>query len=93
MEQPAWVRLNIHTLGGLNEFPFLVLVKSNQKVRDSTPAQTPLLQRNGSAAGGQAASQVGSGTPGPGSMGPSPHMVRRGKSLMPNPIGRLLWRL
>ncbi|CAG04476.1 unnamed protein product, partial [Tetraodon nigroviridis] len=50
---------------------------SNQKGRDSTPAQTPLLQRNGSA-GGQAASQVGSGPPGPGPMGPSPHMVRRG---------------
>lgn len=51
-------------------------------MRDSTPAPAPPLQRNGSAGGGQAASQVGSGTPGPGSMGPSPHMVRRGKSLI-----------
>ncbi|XP_056897657.1 rho GTPase-activating protein 17a isoform X2 [Takifugu flavidus] len=52
---------------------------SNQKGRDATPAPTPLLQRNGSGGGGgQAAGQVGSGTPGAGTMGPSPHMVRRG---------------
>ncbi|TKS90060.1 Rho GTPase-activating protein 17 [Collichthys lucidus] len=51
---------------------------SNPKLRDSTPAQTPLLQRNGSAGGGQAAGQLGTGTPGAGSMGPSPHMMRRG---------------
>ncbi|TMS22359.1 Rho GTPase-activating protein 17, partial [Larimichthys crocea] len=50
---------------------------SNPKLRDSTPAQTPLLQRNGSAGGGQAAGQLGTGTPGAGSMGPSPHMMRR----------------
>ncbi|XP_072230216.1 rho GTPase-activating protein 17a isoform X2 [Leuresthes tenuis] len=40
---------------------------SNPKLRDSTPAPTPVLQRNGSGGGGQA-----------GSMGPSPHMIRRG---------------
>ncbi|KAG8009032.1 Rho GTPase-activating protein 17 [Nibea albiflora] len=51
---------------------------SNPKLRDSTPAQTPLLQRNGSAGGGQAAGQLGTGTPGAGSMGPSPHMMRKG---------------
>ncbi|XP_027144965.1 rho GTPase-activating protein 17a isoform X5 [Larimichthys crocea] len=51
---------------------------NNPKLRDSTPAQTPLLQRNGSAGGGQAAGQLGTGTPGAGSMGPSPHMMRRG---------------
>ncbi|XP_056897716.1 rho GTPase-activating protein 17a isoform X9 [Takifugu flavidus] len=52
---------------------------NNQKGRDATPAPTPLLQRNGSGGGGgQAAGQVGSGTPGAGTMGPSPHMVRRG---------------
>ncbi|XP_076025721.1 rho GTPase-activating protein 17a isoform X4 [Genypterus blacodes] len=48
------------------------------RLRDSTftPASTPLLQRNGSASG--AAGQLGTGTPGAGSMGPSPHMMRRG---------------
>ncbi|KAG7226457.1 hypothetical protein INR49_013869 [Caranx melampygus] len=51
---------------------------SNPKLRDSTPAQTPLLQRNGSGGGGQAAGQLGTGNPGAGSMGPSPHMMRRG---------------
>ncbi|XP_053196735.1 rho GTPase-activating protein 17a isoform X3 [Scomber japonicus] len=52
---------------------------SNPKLRDSTPAQTPLLQRNGSGGGGgQAAGQLGTGTPGAGPMGPSPHMMRRG---------------
>eukprot|EP00066_Takifugu_rubripes_P013710 XP_011602976.1 PREDICTED: rho GTPase-activating protein 17-like isoform X4 [Takifugu rubripes] len=52
---------------------------NNQKGRDATPAPTPLLQRNGSGGGGgQAGGQVGSGTPGAGTMGPSPHMVRRG---------------
>ncbi|XP_056221882.1 rho GTPase-activating protein 17a isoform X4 [Seriola aureovittata] len=51
---------------------------SNPKLRDSTTAPTPLLQRNGSGGGGQAAGQLGTGTPGAGSMGPSPHMMRRG---------------
>ncbi|KAM7371066.1 hypothetical protein PAMP_010563 [Pampus punctatissimus] len=52
---------------------------SNPKLRDSTPAQTPLLQRNGSAGGGvQTAGQLGTGTPGAGPTGPSPHMMRRG---------------
>lgn len=48
------------------------------KQRDSTPAPTPVLQRNGSGGGGQAAGQLGTGTSGAGSMGPSPHMMRRG---------------
>ncbi|XP_071391826.1 rho GTPase-activating protein 17a isoform X3 [Centroberyx affinis] len=49
---------------------------SNPKLRDagSTSNPTPLVQRNGSGGGGQA----GMGTPGAGSMGPSPHMMRRG---------------
>ncbi|XP_051272863.1 rho GTPase-activating protein 17a isoform X2 [Dicentrarchus labrax] len=51
---------------------------SNPKLRDSTPAHTPLLQRNGSGGGGQAAGQLGTGTSGGGSMGPSPHTMRRG---------------
>ncbi|XP_041818228.1 rho GTPase-activating protein 17a isoform X4 [Chelmon rostratus] len=51
---------------------------NNAKLRDSTPAQTPLLQRNGSGGGGQAAGQLGTGTSGAGSMGPSPHMMRKG---------------
>ncbi|XP_034716310.1 rho GTPase-activating protein 17a isoform X5 [Etheostoma cragini] len=51
---------------------------NNPKFRDSTPAPTPLLQRNGSGGGGPAAGQLGTGTPGAGSMGPSPHMMRRG---------------
>ncbi|KAK2820827.1 hypothetical protein Q5P01_023786 [Channa striata] len=51
---------------------------SNTRLRDSTSAPTPLLQRNGSGGGGQAAGQLGTGTPGAGSMGPSPHMMRRG---------------
>ncbi|XP_078135660.1 rho GTPase-activating protein 17a isoform X1 [Sander vitreus] len=51
---------------------------SNPKQRDSTPAPTPLLQRNGSGGGAPAAGQLGAGTPGAGSMGPSPHMMRRG---------------
>ncbi|KAA8581808.1 hypothetical protein FQN60_003389, partial [Etheostoma spectabile] len=50
----------------------------NPKLRDSTPAPTPQLQRNGSGGGGPAAGQLGTGTPGAGSMGPSPHMMRRG---------------
>ncbi|XP_034563607.1 rho GTPase-activating protein 17a isoform X4 [Notolabrus celidotus] len=49
---------------------------NNPKLRD--PTSTPLLQRNGSAAGGQAAGQLGTGNPGAGSMGPSPHLMRRG---------------
>ncbi|XP_029383515.1 rho GTPase-activating protein 17a isoform X4 [Echeneis naucrates] len=51
---------------------------NNPKLRDSTPAPTPLLQRNGSGGGSQAAGQLGTGAPGAGSMGPSPHMMRRG---------------
>ncbi|XP_035469436.2 rho GTPase-activating protein 17a isoform X2 [Scophthalmus maximus] len=51
---------------------------SNPRLRDSTPTPTPLLQRNGSGGGGQAAGQLGAGTTGGGSMGPSPHMMRRG---------------
>ncbi|XP_028285801.1 rho GTPase-activating protein 17a isoform X2 [Parambassis ranga] len=50
---------------------------SNQK-REITPAPTPVLQRNGSGGGGQAAGQLGTGTSGSGSMGPSPHLMRRG---------------
>ncbi|XP_070707453.1 rho GTPase-activating protein 17a isoform X2 [Pempheris klunzingeri] len=51
---------------------------SNPKLRDSTPAQTPLLQRNGSGGGGLATGPLVTGNPGAGSMGPSPHMMRRG---------------
>uniref|UniRef100_UPI0037E8F880 rho GTPase-activating protein 17a isoform X4 n=1 Tax=Semicossyphus pulcher TaxID=241346 RepID=UPI0037E8F880 len=51
---------------------------NNPKHRDSTSAHTPLLQRNGSAGGGQAAGQLSTGSPGAGSMGPSPHLMRRG---------------
>uniref|UniRef100_A0A8C2WZ66 Rho GTPase-activating protein 17 n=1 Tax=Cyclopterus lumpus TaxID=8103 RepID=A0A8C2WZ66_CYCLU len=47
---------------------------SHLKQRDPTP----LLQRNGSGGGGHAVVQLGTGTPGAGSMGPSPHMMRRG---------------
>ncbi|XP_029978532.1 rho GTPase-activating protein 17a isoform X2 [Sphaeramia orbicularis] len=50
---------------------------SNPKLRDSTPVPTPLLQRNGSERGGQAAGQLGTGNPGAGPTGPSPHMMRR----------------
>uniref|UniRef100_A0A8C4EVJ3 Rho GTPase-activating protein 17 n=1 Tax=Dicentrarchus labrax TaxID=13489 RepID=A0A8C4EVJ3_DICLA len=61
-----------HSLAqGLANFKSLYL-------RDSTPAHTPLLQRNGSGGGGQAAGQLGTGTSGGGSMGPSPHTMRRG---------------
>ncbi|XP_063337594.1 rho GTPase-activating protein 17a isoform X7 [Pelmatolapia mariae] len=52
--------------------------KDNPKLRDSTSTPTPGLQRNGSGGGSQAAGQLGTGTPGAGSMGPSPHMMRRG---------------
>lgn len=52
--------------------------KDNPKLRDSTSTPTPALQRNGSGGGSQAAGQLGTGTPGAGSMGPSPHMMRRG---------------
>lgn len=48
------------------------------KLRDSTFTPTPVLQRNGSGGGSQAAGQLATGTPGAGSMGPSPHMMRRG---------------
>uniref|UniRef100_A0A3Q3L403 Rho GTPase-activating protein 17 n=2 Tax=Mastacembelus armatus TaxID=205130 RepID=A0A3Q3L403_9TELE len=52
---------------------------SNLKSRDSTPTTAPLIQRNGSGGGG-------TGNPGGGSMGPSPHMMRRGESrLLPPP--------
>ncbi|KAM6897567.1 rho GTPase-activating protein 17a [Xenentodon cancila] len=51
---------------------------SNPKLRDSTPASTPVPQRNGFGGGGQAAGQLAAGTSGGGSMGPSPHMMRRG---------------
>ncbi|XP_041670840.1 rho GTPase-activating protein 17a isoform X1 [Cheilinus undulatus] len=51
---------------------------SNPKLRDPTSSSTPLLQRNGSVAGGQSAGQLGTGNPGAGSMGPSPHLMRRG---------------
>ncbi|XP_029978534.1 rho GTPase-activating protein 17a isoform X4 [Sphaeramia orbicularis] len=50
---------------------------NNPKLRDSTPVPTPLLQRNGSERGGQAAGQLGTGNPGAGPTGPSPHMMRR----------------
>ncbi|KAM9424570.1 rho GTPase-activating protein 17a isoform 2-T2 [Pholidichthys leucotaenia] len=49
----------------------------SQKVRDPTPVFTPLHQRNGSGAGVQAAGQLVTGPPGAGSMGPSPHTMRR----------------
>ncbi|XP_076743412.1 rho GTPase-activating protein 17a isoform X8 [Maylandia zebra] len=52
--------------------------KDNPKLRDSTSTPTPALQRNGSGGGSQAAGQLGTGTPAAGSMGPSPHMMRRG---------------
>ncbi|XP_074519031.1 rho GTPase-activating protein 17a isoform X5 [Halichoeres trimaculatus] len=51
---------------------------NNPKLRDPASTSTPLLQRNGSAGGGQAAGQLGTGNPGAGSMGPSPHLMRRG---------------
>uniref|UniRef100_A0A8D3A7W1 Rho GTPase-activating protein 17 n=1 Tax=Scophthalmus maximus TaxID=52904 RepID=A0A8D3A7W1_SCOMX len=37
---------------------------NNPRLRDSTPTPTPLLQRNGSGGGGQAAGQLGAGTTG-----------------------------
>ncbi|XP_028285805.1 rho GTPase-activating protein 17a isoform X5 [Parambassis ranga] len=52
--------------------------KDNNQKREITPAPTPVLQRNGSGGGGQAAGQLGTGTSGSGSMGPSPHLMRRG---------------
>ncbi|XP_061565103.1 rho GTPase-activating protein 17a isoform X4 [Cololabis saira] len=51
---------------------------NNPKLRDCTPAATPVPQRNGFGGGGQAAGQLATGTSGAGSMGPSPHMMRRG---------------
>ncbi|XP_041829512.1 rho GTPase-activating protein 17a isoform X2 [Melanotaenia boesemani] len=51
---------------------------SNPRLRDSTPAPTPVSQRNGSGGTGPAAGQLGTGASGTGSMGPSPHMMRRG---------------
>ncbi|XP_039879098.1 rho GTPase-activating protein 17a isoform X6 [Simochromis diagramma] len=51
---------------------------NSPKLRDSTSTPTPALQRNGSGGGSQAAGQLGTGTPAAGSMGPSPHMMRRG---------------
>ncbi|XP_034056692.1 rho GTPase-activating protein 17a isoform X3 [Gymnodraco acuticeps] len=47
--------------------------ENNPKLRDHTPGPTPPLQRNGSGAG-----QLGTGTPGAGPLGPSPHLMRRG---------------
>ncbi|KAM9715831.1 rho GTPase-activating protein 17a isoform 4-T7 [Menidia menidia] len=52
--------------------------ENNPKLRDSTPIPTPVLQRNGSGVGGPAAGQLGAGASGVASMGPSPHMIRRG---------------
>ncbi|XP_053716529.1 rho GTPase-activating protein 17a isoform X3 [Synchiropus splendidus] len=49
--------------------------QSNTKQRDA--ASTPLHQRNGSLGGNQSAGQLGSVT-GSASLGPSPHMMRRG---------------
>ncbi|XP_035987989.1 rho GTPase-activating protein 17a isoform X4 [Fundulus heteroclitus] len=46
--------------------------KDNPKLRDPSAAPTPVPQRNGSGGGGS------SGASGAGSMGPSPHMMRRG---------------
>ncbi|XP_037320544.2 rho GTPase-activating protein 17a isoform X2 [Pungitius pungitius] len=46
---------------------------SSPKQRDPAPAQTPLLQRNGSGGGGQGGGQLGTGSPGAGPTGPSPH--------------------
>ncbi|XP_034425688.1 rho GTPase-activating protein 17a isoform X2 [Hippoglossus hippoglossus] len=51
---------------------------SNPRLRDSTYGLTPLLQRNGSGGGGPAVGHMGTGTSGAGSMGPSPHTLRRG---------------
>ncbi|XP_041829514.1 rho GTPase-activating protein 17a isoform X4 [Melanotaenia boesemani] len=51
---------------------------NNPRLRDSTPAPTPVSQRNGSGGTGPAAGQLGTGASGTGSMGPSPHMMRRG---------------
>lgn len=59
---------------------------SSPKLRDSTSTPTPALQRNGSGGGSQAAGQLGTGTPAAGSMGPSPHMMRRGKNLHPKVV-------
>ncbi|KAM9832655.1 rho GTPase-activating protein 17a [Neosynchiropus ocellatus] len=49
--------------------------QSNPKQRD---ASTPFHQRNGSLGGNQSAGQLGSMTTGSASLGPSPHMMRRG---------------
>ncbi|XP_068439024.1 rho GTPase-activating protein 17a isoform X4 [Clinocottus analis] len=54
--------------------------ESDATRKDNHPKQrdpTPLLQRNGSGGGAHAAGQLGTGSPGAGSMGPSPHMMRR----------------
>uniref|UniRef100_A0A672I3C6 Rho GTPase-activating protein 17 n=1 Tax=Salarias fasciatus TaxID=181472 RepID=A0A672I3C6_SALFA len=50
---------------------------SNPKPRDPSSTPTPVLQRNGSGGGGQAAGQLGAATPGAGPTGPSPHTLRR----------------
>lgn len=68
-------------------------LRCSVKLRDGAPAQTPLLQRNGSAGGaggGQAAGQLGSGTPASGSVGPSPHMMRRGQTVSQLPPSHLV---
>lgn len=51
---------------------------NNPKLRDSTAVPTSMLQRNGSERGGHAGGHLGTGTPGAGPTGPSPHMIRRG---------------
>ncbi|XP_053269644.1 rho GTPase-activating protein 17a isoform X2 [Pleuronectes platessa] len=51
---------------------------NNPRLRDSTSGPTPQLQRNGSGGGGQAVGHMGTGNSGSGSMGPSPHTLRRG---------------
>uniref|UniRef100_I3KUV7 Rho GTPase-activating protein 17 n=1 Tax=Oreochromis niloticus TaxID=8128 RepID=I3KUV7_ORENI len=67
----------------------LAAAQHSPKLRDSTSTPTPALQRNGSGGGSQAAGQLGTGTPGAGSMGPSPHMMRRGKSLHPEVVQKI----
>uniref|UniRef100_A0A672I322 Rho GTPase-activating protein 17 n=1 Tax=Salarias fasciatus TaxID=181472 RepID=A0A672I322_SALFA len=51
--------------------------ENNPKPRDPSSTPTPVLQRNGSGGGGQAAGQLGAATPGAGPTGPSPHTLRR----------------
>uniref|UniRef100_A0A672F779 Rho GTPase activating protein 17a n=1 Tax=Salarias fasciatus TaxID=181472 RepID=A0A672F779_SALFA len=58
---------------------------SNPKPRDPSSTPTPVLQRNGSGGGGQAAGQLGAATPGAGPTGPSPHTLRRGEASISYP--------